>query len=580
MTPSRQALDNLGSAPLAVMTSDDLRDSQVVARGPEARAAFLAGVEEWKLLIASALIGLTREALEMAARYATERTQFDQQIGSYQAIAHPLADAVIDVDGAELMLWRTLRAIADGEADAGAQIAMTFWWAARTASNAVARALHTFGGYGLTLEYDIQLYHRRAKAFALVLGDPAEELARAGRRMWTGETTALPDVGAVEIDFGMGPEADALAEETRAFFEKTLTPELRAKAHYSFEGHDWGVNKALGQARLLHPDWPEQWGGRDASHYASLASGAVWEEFHWGAHARGVNSMVGRIIMMFGAPELQKKVLPRIANGEIITSLGYSEPGSGSDIFAAKTRAVRDGDDWIVNGQKMFTSGAELASYVLLLTRTDPDVPKHRGLTLFLVPLDSPGVEVHPIHTFQDERTNATFYTDVRVSDSHRIGEINQGVRVMSAALTMEQGGGGYFFPQRDMLKEALDWAREGDGARLQRPDVLRRLAQVAAHAYISEALAARATFTSVEKAPDAAYGPAAKVFSTESFIKDATDLLDLTAPFSILCVKYGVGFIERYYRYSTATTIYAGTSEVLRSMVAERRLGLPRTRN
>ena len=493
---SSAGIRNLGDAPLQAIRLEDCKTTVLVARGQAARAEYLSAIEEWKLLNAAALVGLAREALAQAARYAAERSQFDQPIGAYQAISHPLADAIIEADGAELLLWRTLRAIADNEIDAGAKISLSYWWAARTASNAVARALHTFGGYGLTLEYDIQLYHRRAKGWALAFGDPSDELERAGRRMWGGEAVALPDVGVVEIDFDLGEEAAALAEETRAFFEATLTPALREKAHFSFEGLDWGVNKKLGAARLLHPDWPEQWGGRDASHYATVASGAVWEEFLWGAHARGVNAMVGRIVMMFGAPELQRDVLARIAGGEIITSLGYSEPGSGSDVFAAKTRAVRDGEDWVINGQKMFTSGADLASYVLLLTRTDPDAPKHRGLTLFLVPLDAPGVEIHPIHTFQDERTNVTFYSNVRVCDGLRIGEVHQGVRVMSAALAMEQGGGGYFHQQRNMLKEALAWARQGDGARLSRRDVLCRLAQVAAHADISEVLAKRALFT------------------------------------------------------------------------------------
>src|SRR3546814_5339714 len=127
----------------------------------------------------------------------------------------------------------------------------------------------------------------------------------------------------------------------------------------------------------------------------------------------------------FGNSELQKEVLPRLARGEATCSLGYSEPGSGSDVFAARTRAVRDSEGWLINGQKMFTSGAELASYILLLTRTDPDAPKHKGLTMFLVPTDTPGIEIRPIFTFQDERTNTTFYTDVRLPDHYQIGKAN-----------------------------------------------------------------------------------------------------------------------------------------------------------
>src|SRR4029077_1353942 len=119
---------------------------------------------------------------------------------------------------------------------------------------------------------------------------------------------------------------------------------------------------------------------------------------------RSVTGLGGAAVMKFGTPELQEEVLPRFAAGEMTSCLGYTEPSGGSDVFAAKTRAVRDGDDWIINGQKMFTSGANIASYVLLITRTDPDAPKHKGITLFLVPLKGPGIEIRPVHTFMDER--------------------------------------------------------------------------------------------------------------------------------------------------------------------------------
>ena len=118
--------------------------------------------------------------------------------------------------------------------------------------------------------------------------------------------------------------------------------------------------------------------------------------------------------------ELKKEVLSKIVAGDAICSLGYSEPGCGSDVFAAQTRATRDGDGWRIDGSKMFTSGANIAQYVLMLTRTNPDVPKHKGLTLFIVPLDAQGIEVQAVHTFQDERTNITYYDGVRVKDSYR----------------------------------------------------------------------------------------------------------------------------------------------------------------
>jgi len=554
----------------------------VIARGAKAAQAWASGVEEWKLLMSAALIGLAREALAIAAAYASERIQFGVPIGTHQGISHTLANDVIDADAGAMLLQWTLRAIADEHPEAGATISMLWWWAARTATRSVAHSLHTFGGYGLTNEYDVQLYHRRAKAWALPLGDPEDELLVGAQRLFHGASASLPDVGALEFDFSTPPHALALAAEARAVFEKVLTPELRAKAHYSFDGHDWDVSRAFGAARLLFPGWPERWGGRDADADATRASMEVWDEYGWTIVPRGVTGMVAQIIMQFASPELQAEVLPRMGAGEITASLGYTEPSCGSDVFAARTRAVRDGDEWVINGQKMFTSGAEHASYVMLLTRTDPDVPKHKGLTLFLVPTNSPGFVFNPVRTFMDERTNATFYTDVRLSDRYRLGEVNGGVKVMSAALGMEQGGGNLYRSIRHMADIAAEWAREADrgqGKAIDDPRVQVAIARVVAHARLAEGLAARVISTRSEGLPDAACGPASKIFSTEAYIADSADLVDLAAPDTLVRGREGLGRIEEDYRHSTATSIYGGTSEVLRSMVAERRLGLPRSR-
>jgi alkylation response protein AidB-like acyl-CoA dehydrogenase len=559
-------------------------ERHVLAAGPTAARLWAAGREEWKLLTAAALVGLSREAITIAAAYACDRMAFGQPIGVNQGVAHPLANDIIDTDGALLLLWRTLGAIAEGRPDAGAATSLAFWWAARTAAVAVKDALHTFGGYGLTNEYDIQLYHRRAKAWVLPLGDPEDELLCGARRLFLGEEAVLPDPGAVEIDFAPPPDGAALARETRALFERVLTPEVRALDDHSFEGHDWGVHQALGEARLLFPDWPEAFGGRGAGPAATQACFAVWEEMGYTAHVRSVTSMVGHIVMAFASDEVKQEVLPALSSGRKTASLGYTEPSGGSDVFAAKTRAIVDpeGGGWIINGQKMFTSGAELASYVLLIARTDPDAPKHKGITLFLVPLDAAGVSLHPVHTFMDERTNATFYDNVRLPDRYRLGEVNGGAKVLAAALKLEQSGGNYHRYLERMSKTIVAWAREttrGGAAVIEDPRALVRLARVATHVRIAEVLSARDIWGSVTGRFDPAFGPAWKVFSTESFVTDAADLLDLAAPDSMLRGRTGAGAAEDGYRHSAATTIYGGASEVLRSVVAERQLGLPRSR-
>ena len=174
--------------------------------------------------------------------------------------------------------------------------------------------------------------------------------------------------------------------------KKTLTPELKAKAHYSFDGHDAGLHRKLAQAGLALSFVAERVGRAGSSALCHECVAPSLEEVGWTTHAISTSGMVGTMIRLFGSDELKRDVLTKIVAGEVVCSLGYSEPGSGSDVFAAQTRATRDGDGWRIDGQKMFTSGANIADYVLMLTRTNPDVPKHKGLTMFIVPLKTPGV--------------------------------------------------------------------------------------------------------------------------------------------------------------------------------------------
>ena len=139
-------------------------------------------------------------------------------------------------------------------------------------------------------------------------------------------------------------------------------------------------------------------------------------------------------------PELKDEVMPRVFSGHVRLCLGYTEPEGGSDVATCKTRAVRDGDDWVINGSKMFTTGAHNCQYVFLITNTDPDAPKHKSLTMFLVPLDSPGIEIQGIRTVDGDRTNIVYYSDVRVDDKYRLGEVNGGWTVVREPLNAEHG--------------------------------------------------------------------------------------------------------------------------------------------
>ncbi len=575
--PARKAEANLANTPMAEL---DLGTLDAVDLRLDV-TAFLAGVEEWKLLIAAGLAGIAKQSLILAAAYASERKQFGQFIGQFQGISHPLADLVCEADGGKLLVWKAIRDIANGSKEASASVSVAAWWNAITAARCVAQALHTFGGYGLTTEYDIHLFNLRAKAWPLMLGDPARLLEEAGRRLYAGESAPLPDAGDCPIEFDLGEDAAEMTREIDAFFAANVTDEERAKFHYSWEGFVPSVHKKLAGAGLLFPGLPGDLRGKKLSHYAQMAAMDAYEHHGYNNPAANVTQMVALIIHRFGSDELKADVLPKLMQGEAICSLGYSEPGSGSDVFAAQCKATPDGNGWRIDGTKMFTSGANLSSYVLMLCRTNSEVAKHAGLTMFIVPLKTEGVTVQPVYTFQEERTNITFYDNVRIPDSWRLGEVDGGVKTMSASLELEHGGG-FGKYMRKMLEAGEAACREisRNGTRLiEEPQAQARLARTTAHLWISELHTFRAQWTIAEKRPNRAYGPMAKMFSSEKFLTDARDLLDLTAPHSLSLRGGPTAALNLFYRHSQGATIYGGTSEVHRSMIAERNLGLPRTR-
>lgn len=578
---ARRGEPNLASTPLAELDLS-AHPRTVLGSGAGALATFAQAVEEWKLLIAAALAGLARESLRLASAYACERKQFGQLIGTFQGISHPLADLLCDVDGGKFLVWKGIRDIADGAAEAGATISLAIWWNVDAATRSVAQALHTFGGYGLTTEYDIYLFNLRAKGWPLVFGDPQRFLEEAGRRFYAGETTALPEAGEVPIDFDLGDDARAITREIDAFFARHVTDEMRRKFHYSWEGFVPELNKMLADAKLLYLGLPKDVGGRGLTPYAKIAAMDAFEHQGYNNPAANVAQMVAIMIHRYGSEELKRDVLSRIMSGDVICSLGYSEPGSGSDVFAAQCKATREADgSWRIDGTKMFTSGANLAHYVLMLCRTNPDVPKHQGLTMFIVPLKTEGVTIQPVYTFQEERTNITFYDGVRVPDSYRLGEVDGGVKTMSAGLELEHGGG-FSKSMRAMLHNAEELCRRircNGRPLIEQTNAQVRLARSAANLMVSDMLTFRAQWAIAEKKPNLAYGPMAKMFSSEKFQSDARDLLDLTAPHSLADREGPAGALNMAYRHAQATTIYGGTSEVHRSMIAERGLGLPRTR-
>jgi hypothetical protein len=295
--------------------------------------------------------------------------------------------------------------------------------------------------------------------------------------------------------------------------------------------------------------------------------------------------MVIRTISQVGTEEQKTTIIPAALRGEILIALGYSEPDSGSDVAAAKTRAMRDGDEWVIDGQKMFTSTAQSCSHVFVLARTNPDVPKHKGLTMFLVPTDAPGYELQPIHTLGGQRTNATFYSDVRVPDSLRIGAVDEGWRVMRVALVYERGGRVSAGPTlaEKVATWAMSTARADGTTYYDDPRNRERFARIAVDEEVARLLGQRVRWMSAIGELPGIEGSMAKLFASEAAQRHYGELVGMLGSKGVL--QPGAagapleGDLEAHFRSAVVGTIYGGASEIQRDIIAEGRLGLPRNR-
>ncbi|MEY2432755.1 MAG: hypothetical protein QOC92_2480, partial [Acidimicrobiaceae bacterium] len=366
--PSGMPTPNLASSPLADRVIRGERE--VLACGEEARGRFTAAMIEWRALTAAALAGAARAVLDLGVDYAKERHQFGAPIGSFQTIQQQLADVATAVDGAELLALEA----AVGGGDARSAIAFVF--AAETAQRAAALSLHVHGGYGFMLEYDVQLYFRRAFGWSLALGDLRAELSRVARLL------PVPE---------RADATTAFRAEVRAFVAEHLSEEIRERVHLTGTVHDWGFHRALADRGWLDATWCLGPSEVQALKEELGRAGAPLDGW-------GTSDLVAHTIDVAGNDAQREEIVPRVRSGEVVICLGYSEPDAGSDLASVTTRAMRDGDEWTIDGQKMFTTLAHEAAYVFLLTRTNSAIEKHRGLTLFLVPMDTPGIEVRPLH--------------------------------------------------------------------------------------------------------------------------------------------------------------------------------------
>ena len=227
--------------------------------------------------------------------------------------------------------------------------------------------------------------------------------------------------------------------EAEEFIARHVTRAVIENERRTGDGVDRALTRKLGERGWVAPTWPVEEGGAGLDPFEAAVLLDTLRKGGVPTIGPGTTMLPANAIKATGSEELKGRILPGVTAGETLICLGYTEPAGGSDVFACATRSEQDGDDWIVNGQKIFTTFAHVADYCFLLTRSQAGSAGTRGLTMLLVPLDSPGIEIRAVHTMGHERTNVVFYNDVRVADTNRIGEAHQGFSVMRAALEAEQ---------------------------------------------------------------------------------------------------------------------------------------------
>ena len=349
---------------------------RLVGRRGEAGAALSRTLDLAAVALANEMVGGAARVLETAVAYAQERVQFGRAIGSFQAIKHRLADLALTVELAKSAATQAANAAAENDADLPALASLAKAAASDAYMQAAKDCIQIHGGIGFTWENDSHLFYKRAKSSEVFLGDPGKHRENLMRRWQTPRPTATTEPSAASVRQPDRAEAGALRREVRSWLESNWNPNAGLVAwRGQLADSGWGM-----------PTWPSEWFGRDLPQ--ALAP-VVEEEFARfgavGAAKTGIRILAGATLLEHGNDDQRSRFLRRILTGEDTWCQLFSEPGSGSDLAGASTRADFDGERWIVNGQKVWTTSAHHADYGLLLARTDWDVPKHQGLTYFIL---------------------------------------------------------------------------------------------------------------------------------------------------------------------------------------------------
>lgn len=524
-----------------------------------------------RLATAARALGACSAAAEAGADHVKVRAQFGTTVGAFQAVAHRVVDGAIDVAAGDALVQDAVRRRLDEDPAwfLAAQLAVAH--VLEVAPRVQFAAHLTLGAVGYFEE------HRAPWLFRRVHADLARLRVLADHS--TGIAERIIDGGEGLPGLRFGPEAEKARREVRELVRAAFSdgldpsgPELATR----LADHGW-----------IAPALPVEFGGLDGSAELHLA---IDEELaYWGVaiHPRTCAGMLGPSIDRHGTDEQRRTFLPLIARGQLPFYLAYSEPEAGSDLAHLRTTAVRDGDDWVVNGQKLWGTGAYRADWGWLAARTDPTAEAHAGISIFLFPTNTPGWSLQDHTALSGERSCTTYFDDVRIPDENRIGPLHGGWSVLTEALAHERvviaGGTGRLLRLFDELVALL---REDPEASLGPMGSSRRatLARLATHLQAARVLGARASASAVSApAPpgrgSTADAPMAKIIASEFEEEFGVESLSLLGPDALVeggvPVSDGWSF-ENALRYSIMAVVSGGTNDIQRNIIA-RALGLPR---
>ena len=392
------------------------------------------------------------------------------------------------------------------------------------------------------------------------------------------------------MDFNYTPEDEAFRGEVRAWLEankKFAPPPSNIMADEGAGDWEARVNwhKKLNEGGWVAVNWPKEYGGRGATVMQRLIYREELNRLGLSEPFIGMGiSLLGPTLMHWGTEEQKKNHIPKILKGEEVWCQGYSEPGSGSDLASVQTRAIDDGDDFVVNGQKVWTSMAQHADMIFALVRTDPDAPKHKGISYLLIDMHSQGVTVRPLVQMTGGKGfNEVFFEDVRVPKKNIVGERNNGWQVAMTTLMFERGGGGgqdYIGEVHELARLAKRIPRNGSNA-WDDSSVRQRVAEFAAEAQALRYTGYRQLTRQLKGMPPGPEGSMMKLCGTELGLEIALYAMELLGPFSQL--EFNAPFAVDKGKWSfrmlaaRGPTIYAGTNQIQHNIIGERVLGLPK---